>query len=42
LHIEANPPNNRDLPLTIFARVPAGQDVSAGSYSDSVTVVILY
>ena len=38
----ANPPNNKDNTLTIFARIPAQQDVSSGSYSDSVTVTVNY
>jgi spore coat protein U-like protein len=42
MEIVADPPNNKDVPLTIFARIPAGQDVSAGSYSDSVSVTIQY
>src|SRR5687768_11098718 len=42
MEIVPDPPNNKDVPLTIFARIPAGQDVSAGSYSDSVTVTIQY
>ena len=38
-----NPPNNQNVTLTIFARVPAAQDVSAGSYTDSpVTVTVNY
>jgi len=37
-----NPPNNTDVVLTVYARVPATQDVSAGSYSDSVVVTIEY
>jgi spore coat protein U-like protein len=37
-----NPPNNKDVSLTIFARIPAEQDVSSGSYSDSVTVTVNY
>jgi spore coat protein U-like protein len=35
-----NPPNNDDVILTVFARIPAGQDVSSGSYSDNVTVTV--
>jgi spore coat protein U-like protein len=37
-----NPPNNTDVVLTVYARTPAAQDVSAGSYSDSVVVTIEY
>ncbi len=32
--------NNETYPVTVYGRVPAGQDVSAGSYTDSVTVTI--
>ena len=35
-----NPPNNTNVNLTVYGRVPAGQDVSAGSFSDTVTAVI--
>jgi spore coat protein U-like protein len=42
MHIEVNPPLNQDVTLTMFARIPASQDVSAGSYSDSVTVTVNY
>jgi len=35
-----NPPNNRDVVLTVYARLPGGQDISAGSYSDAVSVVV--
>lgn len=34
-----NPPNN-NVNLTVFGRVPAAQDVSAGSYSDTVSATI--
>jgi spore coat protein U-like protein len=37
-----NPVNNQDETLTVFGRIPALQDVSAGSYSDSVTVTVNY
>ena len=30
------------MTLTIFGRIPAGQDVAAGSYSDSVVVTISF
>ena len=36
----ANPPNNTNVNLTVYGRVQAGQDVSAGSFSDTVTAVI--
>jgi spore coat protein U-like protein len=42
MKIVDNPPNNKDMPMTIFARIPAGQDVSAGSYRDAVTVTVQY
>ena len=35
-----NPPNNTDVPLTVYGRVPALQDVSAGSYSDTVIATV--
>lgn len=37
-----NPPNNRDVVLTVYARVPAGQDARVGSYTDTVTVTLEY
>jgi spore coat protein U-like protein len=33
-------PNNTAQNLTIYARIPAAQDVSAGIYTDSVTVTL--
>jgi spore coat protein U domain-containing protein, fimbrial subunit CupE1/2/3/6 len=39
-YTNANPPNNSNVTLTVYGRVPAGQDVSAGAYSDTVTAVI--
>jgi spore coat protein U-like protein len=39
-YTNANPPNNSDVNLTVYGRVPAGQDVSAGTYSDTVAAVI--
>jgi spore coat protein U-like protein len=29
-----------DILVTVFGRIPAGQDVSAGSYTDTITVTI--
>lgn len=36
----ANPPNNTNVNLTIYARIPAQQDVSAGNYTDTISAVI--
>jgi spore coat protein U-like protein len=38
-YTNANPPNG-PLNVSIYGRVPAGQDVSAGAYSDTVSAVI--
>jgi spore coat protein U-like protein len=35
-----NPPNNSDVTVVVYGRVPADQDVSAGSYSDTVSATI--
>jgi spore coat protein U-like protein len=40
VYSRANPPNNSNVNLTVYGRVPAGQDVSAGTYTDTVTAVI--
>lgn len=34
------PPNRTDVTLTVYGLIAAGQDVAAGTYSDSVTVTI--
>jgi|RhiMetStandDraft_4_1073278.scaffolds.fasta_scaffold171067_1 spore coat protein U domain-containing protein, fimbrial subunit CupE1/2/3/6 len=38
-YTNANPPNG-PVNVTIYGRVPAGQDVSAGAYSDTVSAVV--
>jgi spore coat protein U domain-containing protein, fimbrial subunit CupE1/2/3/6 len=38
-YTNANPPN-APFNVTVYGRVPAGQDVSAGVYSDTVSAVI--
>ncbi len=40
IYSRANPPNNSNVNLTVYGRLPAGQDVSAGTFSDTVTAVI--
>ena len=39
-YTNANPANNTDINVTVYGRVPIGQDVSAGAYSDTVSAVI--
>ena len=34
--------NNSPKSITVYARIPAGQNVSTGSYSDSVTVLVSF
>jgi len=39
-YTRANPPNNSNVVLTIYGRIPATQDVSAGNYTDTVSATI--
>ena len=39
-HIANEPPNNMDIAVTVYGRIPPGQDISAGAFSDTVTVVV--
>jgi spore coat protein U-like protein len=40
---EHNPQgNNRDLVLPIYGRIPAGQDVKAGTYTNTITATIQF
>ncbi len=38
----SNPPNGQNINVSVFGRVPAGQDVSAGTYSATVTATIFF
>jgi spore coat protein U-like protein len=38
----ANPPVGQNINLSVFGRIPAGQDVSAGTYSATVTATIFF
>ena len=38
----ANPPNNTNVTLTIYGRITAGQDVTIGSYTDSITATLTF
>ncbi|HEU4438448.1 MAG TPA: spore coat U domain-containing protein [Methylomirabilota bacterium] len=37
-----NPPLNTNIDVTVYGRIPAGQDVSSGSYSSTVTATIFF
>ena len=41
-YFENNPPNGKDVVLTVYGRIAAGQDVSVGSYTDTVVVTLEY
>ncbi len=41
-YFENNPPNNKDVVLTVYGRITAAQDVAIGSYADTVVVTLEY
>lgn len=40
VYFDTRVPNNRNVMATVYGRIPAGQDVSAGDYTDTVLVVV--
>ncbi len=42
VYSRANPPVGQNVNLNVFGRIPAGQDVSAGTYSATVTATIFF
>ena len=40
IYTQGNPPNNQNVSVTVYGRIPAQQDVSAGNYTDTVSAVI--
>jgi len=40
VYTQSNPPNNQNVNVSVYGRIPALQDVSAGNYSDTVSAVI--
>ena len=41
-YVQANPPNGSNINVTVYGRIPPGQDVSAGTYSNTVTATIFF
>lgn len=41
-YFEHNPPNTTNVVLTVYGRIPSGQDVGVGTYSDTVVVTLEY
>jgi spore coat protein U-like protein len=39
-YFDRNPPNNQDVVVTVYGRIPALQDAAAGSYTDAVIVQV--
>jgi spore coat protein U-like protein len=35
-----NPQNNNPVSVTVYGQIPAGQDVSAGTFSDTISATI--
>jgi spore coat protein U-like protein len=40
--VQPNPPLNTNIDVTVYGRIPAGQDVSSGVYSTTVTATIFF
>jgi spore coat protein U-like protein len=40
IYAQVNPQNNQNVSVTVYGRIPAQQDVSAGNYTDTVSAVI--
>ncbi|HEY7205168.1 MAG TPA: spore coat U domain-containing protein [Methylomirabilota bacterium] len=40
--VQPSPPLNTNVDVTVYGRIPAGQDVSSGSYSATVTATIFF
>ena len=42
-YLISNPqPNNRDITVPIFGRIPAGQNVRIGDYTDTITITLMF
>jgi spore coat protein U-like protein len=41
-YTRANPPLNQNINVSVFGRIPPGQDVSAGNYTATVTATIFF
>lgn len=41
-YVDANPPNSTPVVLTIFGRVTAAQDVTAGVYTNTVVASVIF
>ncbi|MGH7702244.1 MAG: Csu type fimbrial protein [Gemmatimonadales bacterium] len=41
-YTRVNPPANSNINVNVFGRIPVGQDVSAGSYTATVTATIFF
>ena len=35
-----NPPNNQDVAVPVYGRIPTGQSVSKGTYTSTITVTL--
>jgi spore coat protein U-like protein len=42
VYTQANPQANQNINVNVFGRIPPGQDVSAGSYTATVTATIFF
>jgi spore coat protein U-like protein len=42
VHLDGNVPKNKTINVTVYGRIGAGQDVVAGSYTNTITALLLW
>jgi spore coat protein U-like protein len=41
-YVNANPPDKKEVTVPVYGRIPTGEDVATGQYTDNVSVTIVW